>query len=122
MFFLRNSVLVAHGTLAMMAARVLAVCLCHGSMAPCADEDCHAAHENAVCAAEHHAHEHACVCEADVAAHVPLWRFVKDIPSAPVFAMRADAADWAPLKIPWRWRVEKPPPGLALKKITQRLC
>ena len=122
MFFFRDKAAFACGTLALMAARVLTVCLCHFANAACASEDCHPAHENAVCAEEHHAHEHSCECAMDITATVPAWRLAPDATATPFIAARADAADWAPLKIPKSARVEKPPPGLALKKISQRLC
>ena len=122
MSFPRKKIL-AHGVAAVMAARVLALCLCH--VEACGEGDCVATEtRGAGWQAEHGRHgQHECAVEALPEASVS-WQAGRLATGVPVFALDVRTGVW---KLEEARRLkplppEKPPPGLVLKKISHILC
>jgi len=121
MFLFRKRVFINLGIPALMVARMLAAFICHTAEPACGTADCHAPRGEVTWCAKHAAHEHDCVCVAEVVREKFIERNDAKIHSAPANAPRVETPAWTPLRT-WRARVEKPPPGLVIKQISQKLC
>jgi len=109
----------AHGAAVLLVLRTLAVCGCHAP-AQCASDDCGAAAHPDGWRTPHGAAACVCFCEQEPAALADGATVLKTL--APPFFVARWVALPQPQTIKWRARVEKPPPGLVLKSISQMLC
>jgi len=120
----RNKTL-TYAVAAMMVARMGAFCLCH-AQTTCEEEHCQqrAKTHEIVWQAEHSSHgQHDCAFETLPDASIS-WHVQRLATSWPVFAEDARTGVWIAearrLKPPRS--PQKPPPGLVLKMMSQKLC
>jgi len=118
MFFTRHKMTLAYGAAVALTLRTLVACGVHFT-GHCDSNDCNAPQGDGWRAA-HETHALVCLCGQDPAAAQAKTPVVKNSPP-PFFVARCAVLPQPQIKA-WRARMEKPPPGLVLKKMSQMLC
>ena len=110
--------MLGYGAAALLALRTLLACGVHFS-GHCDSNDCNTPQGDGWRAA-HETHAHACLCEPEAVATPTGTTELKNAPP-PFFVARRVDVPQTQIKA-WRARMEKPLPGLVLKKMSQMLC
>ena len=118
MFFPRQRMMLACGVAVALTLRTLVACVLHFG-GQCDSNDCNTPHADGWNTA-HETHAHVCICEPEPATAPTGTAELKNVPPPFFVARRVDVPQ--PRNVAWRAKLEKPPPGLVLKKMSQMLC